>query len=184
MAASGIIHALAVASLLLIIGAARPSKAQQAGSSLQYPTFINYTISDTSSMWSYNPSPTRDDESRYVWNSSFTGSNWTTYEVGQAGIGESSHWANGSNFPSLYLNFPLTSFQLLGDVQGLNHSDKIAPLTMIVDSRTPVNCTPTAGVICESQNLLWNFHKIQINLNSGNWTIRGMQVVTGAPIKE
>lgn len=178
MAASGLIHAAVVASLVALV------VAQQPGSSWQYPKFFNYTIADTSAMWDYFPPPTADDASRHTWNNTFSASNWTTYVPGQAGVGESGHFANGSNSPGLYLNFPMTSFQILGEVRGLNYSTGVGPpLQMIIDSRTPMNCTPTPGVICSATNLIWAFHKIQISLFSGNWTVRGIQVTTGAAIK-
>lgn len=179
MAAPGLINAAVAASLAL----AALTVAQQAGSSWQYPTFFNYTISDTSAMWVYSPPPTADDETRHTWNDTFSGSNWTTYEVGQAGVGVSGHFANGTFSPGIYLNFPMTSFQILGDVEGLNYTMGIPPLQVIIDSRTPMNCTPTPGVICSATNLIWAFHKIQVSLYSGNWTVRGIQATTGAAIK-
>lgn len=178
MGSALIIHAAAAA-----ISFAALANAQQDGTTWQYPTFFNYTIADTSAMWDYFPSPTADEPSRHTWNETFSESNWTTYEPGQAGLGESGHFANGSGSPGLYLNFPMTSFQILGEVHGLNYSDSMPPLQMIIDSRTPMNCTPTPGVICSATNLIWAFHKIQVSLFSGNWTVRGIQVTTGAALR-
>ncbi|BEJ03056.1 hypothetical protein CcaverHIS641_0102310 [Cutaneotrichosporon cavernicola] len=177
---------MAPALIIAAAALAAIASAQQPGSSWQYPVFFNYTIEDTSALWSYSPGPTADDPSRFTWNDTFSGSNWTTYVPGQAGIGESGKFANATGpggSPSLYLNFPLTSFDLLGDVLGLNYSAPVAPLQMIIDSRTPMNCTPTPGVICSATNLIWAFHKIQVSLTSGNWTVRGIRVTTGAAIK-
>jgi hypothetical protein len=179
-----------MAPALLIAAAATLAaiaSAQQPGSSWQYPVFFNYTIADTSAMWSYFPDPTSDEPTRYTWNDTFSASNWTAYVAGQAGLGESGKFANASaasSKPSLFLNFPLTSFDLLGDVRGLNYSEPVPPLQMIIDSRTPMNGTPTPGVICSATNLIWAFHKIQMTLNSGNWTVRGIRVTTGAAIKQ
>lgn len=172
----------AVAAVMGFLGSAQESTAATAvpmvGNSLQYPTYFNWTLPDTSALFDYWSFQGGDG----AWNASFTQSSWANYIPGQAGQGVSSHSANSSSSPSILFNLPMTAFYVYGRATGLDTSSDLFPLSLIVDSRTPTNVTPTDGLICAVEDLLWGFHKVQLTLYSGQWEFTGIRVVTGASI--
>lgn len=148
------------------------------GNSLQYPVYFNWSLTDSSAMFDYSSA---EGDKKGVWNVTFSESSWSTYQQGDAGRGVSAHTANSTRKPTLYFNLPMTAFYVYGKATN-KEDDEPAQMSLVIDRRTPTNVTPSDGLICHVEDLLWGFHTVQLTLETGEWEFTGIRMVSGASI--
>lgn len=148
---------------------------------------LNYTISDMDGMLTWFPDTLGLNDTS-SWTVSFdglaskdlTGNN--AYEPGMMGVGNSSHSASGSTYPSLMFSFVGTAFTVRGNYVAQS-TGVLQPVQANVDSAV-YGFSPTtgSGVLAQLGDLPYGFHEVGIRLTNKDsmWTVDSVDIETGA----